>query len=71
MSSRGRNLTLVVDEVLAEANGAARRRTAEATAIKVAAAQPQTELAREFRKLADNLRADSHDITYADLARSS
>jgi hypothetical protein len=37
------HLSIVVDEVLAAANEATARKTAETHAIKVAAAQPKTE----------------------------
>lgn len=68
--SRGRNhLSLVVDEVLAEANAASQRHANEVAAIKVAEAQPRTEVARGLRALAAELRADSDPITYADIAR--
>lgn len=66
--SRARNhLSLVVDEVLAEANAATRRRADEARAVKEAAAAPRTDLARDLRKLADEVRNAPVDITYADL----
>jgi hypothetical protein len=70
--SRNRNhLSLVVDEVLADATAASQRRTKEAEAIKVAEAQPRTEVARGLRTLAADLRATSNAVTYGDLARSS
>lgn len=70
--SRDRNhLSLVVDEVLIEANAVARRHAGEAAAIKTAEAQPRTEVARGLRALAADLRGSSDAITYNDLARSS
>lgn len=70
--SRGRkHLSLVVDEVLDQANAAAQRRQDESNAIKVAAAQPRTDLARGLRGLADTLRGDHDDLTYSDIARVS
>lgn len=70
--SRSRNhLSLVVDEVLAEANAVAQRRAGEVAAIKVAEAQPRTEVARGLRALAAELRADSDTVTYADIARTA
>jgi hypothetical protein len=70
--SRARqHLSLVVDEVLAEAKTASRRRAGEVAAIKVAEAQPRTEVARGLRALASELRTDSGSITYADITRTS
>ena len=67
--NRSRNhLSLVVDEVLAEANAAASRRSGEARAVKEAAAAPRTDLARDLRALADEMRNAPIDVTYADLA---
>lgn len=67
--SRARNhLSLVVDEVLADAGMASQRRDAEIQAIKVAAAAPKTDAARGLRSLADTLRAHSDDVSYDDLA---
>ena len=60
------HLSLVVDEVLAEANAATQRKTSEATAIKIAAAQPKTEMARGLRALANEVRTASDDVTYDD-----
>lgn len=60
------HLSLVVDEVLAEANTVSMRKNAETTAIKVAAAQPKTETARSLRALADEVRTASDDVTYDD-----
>ena len=57
----------VVDDVLAEANASRQRRNAEATAVKVAEAQPRTAIGRGLRALANDLRATSDDVTYADL----
>lgn len=71
MSTQRSHLSLVVDEVLADANATAQRRAGEATAIKVAEAQPRTEVARGLRALAADLRASDDNVTYADLARSS
>ncbi len=70
MNGARNHLSLVVDEVLTEANAVSERRTKEATAIKVAAAQPRTEVARGLRALADDLRSSTDSITYADLARN-
>ena len=70
MSNARNHLSLVVDEVLTEANAVSERRTKEAAAIKVAAAQPRTEVARGLRALADDLRSNADSITYADLARN-
>ncbi len=70
MSATRNHLSLVVDEVLADANATAHRRAGEAAAIKVAEAQPRTEVARGLRSLAADLRASNDDVTYADLARS-
>ncbi len=61
------NIGSVVDDVLAEANAARARRDAETTAIKVAEAQPRTQLGRGLRSLADALRSSPDDVTYADL----
>lgn len=70
--SRDRNhLHLVVDEVLADANAVSQRRTKEAEAIKVAEAQPRTEIARGLRALAADLRSTPNSITYDDLSRSA
>ena len=67
MSRSRQHLSLVVDEVLAAANDVALRKTAETHAIKVAAAQPKTEVARELRTLADTVRTASDDVSYDDL----
>jgi hypothetical protein len=70
--SRSRpHLSLVVDEVLAEAHAVSQRRADEVAAIKVAEAQPRTEVARGLRSLAAELRADANTITYADIARTA
>jgi len=61
------HLSLVVDEVLADANAVAQRKTAEVHAVKVAAAQPKTETARGLRALADEIRTASDDVSYDDL----
>lgn len=67
--NRGRqHLSLVVDEVLEQATAATQRKTAETRAVKVAAAQPKTELGRGLRALADEARVASDDLTYADFA---
>lgn len=71
MSRTRQHLSLVVDEVLAEAKTASQRRANEVAAIKVAEAQPRTEVARGLRSLASELRAGSDSITYADIARTS
>lgn len=63
-----RHLSLVVDEVLADAATSVRRRADEVTAIKIAEAQPRTEVGRALRTLAADLRGSIDDITYADLA---
>lgn len=68
MSRARAHLSLVVDQVVAEANAVARRRDDETRAVKEAAALPKTDLARDLRALADAVRNDSVDITYADLA---
>jgi hypothetical protein len=66
--SRGRqHLSLVVDEVLTAANAATQRKVAETTAVKVAAAQPKTEMARGLRALAAEIRTASDDVSYDDL----
>lgn len=70
MSNTRKHLSLVVDEVLTEAHAVSERRTKEATAIKVAEAQPRTEVARGLRALAADLRSNTDSITYADLARN-
>lgn len=67
MNRTHQHLSLVVDEVLAEANAASHRKTAETHAIKVAAAQPKTETARGLRALADEVRTASSDVSYDDL----
>ena len=61
-----KHLSLVVDEVLADAHTASQRKTAEATVIKVAAAQPKTEMARGLRMLANEIRTTSDDMSYDD-----
>lgn len=61
-------LARAIDEVLADAHAATEQRTAEAVAIKVAAAAPRTELGRDLHALASQVRADHDDVTYADLA---
>ncbi len=71
MSQTRRHLSLVVDEVLAEAKTAAQRRVDEAHAIKVAEAQPRTEVGRNLRTLAADLRSDTDHVTYDDLSRSA
>ena len=70
MSRAQQHLSLVVDEVLAAANEAMQRKTAETTAIKVAAAQPKTEMARGLRALANEIRTASNDVSYDDLMGS-
>jgi len=70
VSNTRKHLSLVVDEVLTEANAVSERRTKEATAIKVAEAMPRTEVARGLRALAADLRSNTDSITYADLARN-
>lgn len=66
--SRTRNhLSLVVDEVLAQAHAATQRRDGETRAIKEAEAAPRTDLAHDLRKLADEVRNAPVDITYDDL----
>jgi hypothetical protein len=62
-----RHLSLVVDQVLADAAASSARRTGEAAAIKTAAAQPRTEVGRALRALAADLRGSTDDVTYADL----
>lgn len=71
MSARHHNLSLVVDEVLADARAATQRRDAEIHAVKTAAAEPRTEEARGLRRLATDLRTMTDDITYDDLAGAS
>lgn len=71
MNGDRNRLSRVLDEVLAEANAVSSRRTKEAEAIKVAAAQPRTAVARDLRALAADLRASSGAVTYDDLARSA
>lgn len=68
MSRARGHLSLVVDEVLAEAHATSRRRAKEAQVVKEAAAQPRTELARGLRSLASAIRDDHDDITYDDLS---
>jgi hypothetical protein len=68
MSRSRAHLSLVVDEVLEQAHASARRRDHEEQAIKTAAAQPRTDIARSLRALADSIRNDSVDVSYADLA---
>jgi type II secretory pathway component PulM len=65
MSSRG--ITHVIDAVLDAANAAVQQKTAEVAAIKVAAAQPKTSMARDLRALADSTRNVSDAVSYADL----
>jgi len=65
---RPQHLSLVIDEVLADAAAVAQVKTAETNAIKVAAAQPKTEIARSFRTLADDVRNMSDDVSYDDFA---
>ena len=67
MSRARQHLSLVVDEVLADANAVSQRKTAEARAVKVAAAQPKTEMARGLRALANEIRTASDDVSYDDL----
>jgi len=66
-----RHLSLVVDEVLADAATSARRRAGEVAAVKTAEAQPRTEVGRALHSLAADLRGDSGDVTYADLGGAS
>jgi len=61
-----KHLSLVVDEVLADANAVSQRKTAEVAAIKVAAAQPKTAMARNLRTLADEIRTTTDDVSYDD-----
>lgn len=68
--SRTNNLSAVLDEVLSSANAASRRRADESRAIKEAAAAPRTDLARDLRALADEIRHAPIDVTYDDLARA-
>jgi hypothetical protein len=68
--SRGySDLSAVLDAVLASANTVSRRQADENHAIKEAAAAPRTDLARDLRALADEVRCVPIDVTYADLAR--
>ena len=69
MKGTRNHLSVVVDEVLADAHAVAQRSTKEAEAIKVAEAQPRTEVARDLRALAADLSAKNDSITYDDLAR--
>ena len=62
------HLSLVIDEVLSEATATSQRKIAEAQAVKVAAAQPKTEIARGFRTLADEIRNMSDVMSYDDMA---
>lgn len=59
-------LANVIDEVVAEANAAAKRRDDESRAIKTAAAEPRTELGRGLRALADSVRGFEDDVSYDD-----
>lgn len=68
MSRAHPHLSLVVDEVLAQAHASTRRRSEEARAIKEAEAQPRTDLARGLHSLASSMRTQHDDVTYADLA---
>lgn len=70
MNRSRQHLSLVVDEVLAAANEATVRKTAEAHAVKVAAAQPKTETARGLRMLADTVRTATDDVSYDDFMGS-
>lgn len=65
---RAADLSVVLDEVLVDANAVAQRRTSEIDAVKTAAAQPRTELGKGLRALAHDLRADANDVTYGDLS---
>lgn len=71
MSRKHAHLSLVIDEVVADATNASQRRARETEVVKTAAAQPRTEVARGLRALAADLRANTGDITYADLTRSA
>lgn len=66
MNRSNNYLSVVVDDVLASANAAVQRRNGEAQAIKVAAAQPKTQMARDLRALAGDVRSMSDDVSYAD-----
>lgn len=61
-------LATVLDDILVEANTASKQRADEAQAVKVAEAQPRTELGMGLRALAQQVRTSSDDITYGDLS---
>lgn len=65
-----RHLSLVIDEVLADAATSSRRRAGEVTAVKIAEARPRTDVGRALHALAADLRTNTDDVTYADLAGS-
>ncbi len=67
MSRARTHLSLVVDQVIAEANSVAHRRDHETHAIKTAEAQPKTELAHNLRALAADVRSHEDRVSYADL----
>jgi len=61
------HLSLVLDEVLAEAQSASTRKHAEVVAIKTAAALSKNETVRALRQLASDLGNDIGNVTYDDL----
>lgn len=67
MSRSYQKLANVIDDVIAEANAAAKRREDEVRAIKTAAAAPRTEIGRGLRALADQVRTAEDAVSYDDL----
>lgn len=61
------HLSLVVNEILAEAAANSRKAAGELDALKYAEALPVTDLARDCRALSEMLKASSQDVTYEDL----
>lgn len=60
-------LSETIDQILADAEGAERRRSAESKAIKAAEETPRTEVGRGLRALAQSLRSPAPALSYADL----
>ena len=60
-------LSTLADEVLAEVEGAARVKAAELAAVRAVAPSHETEIGCVLHKVAEAVRADTSDVTYADL----
>ena len=61
------HLSLVLDEVLADAASITSRKQAELSVVKTAASAPRSETAREMHALAASLRMDNDCMSYDDI----